>query len=68
MATASEAAVKPWVGLAEHLAQLASSSIKKVTDIQVTSDQTKLSRVLQVAAVTGAMKVNYWLCYDEHVF
>ena len=58
MATAGEAAVKPWVGLAEQLARLASSSMKKVTEVRVTSDQTKLSRVLPIAAITGAMKVS----------
>jgi len=55
---ASEPAVKPWVELVQRLAQLASSSIKKVTDVQVTSDQKKLTQVLQIAAVTGVMKVN----------
>lgn len=62
---ASEPAAKPWVGLVQQLAQLASSTIKKVTEIQVTSDQKKLSQVLQVAAKTGILKVNYWVIFDD---
>ena len=57
LATANEAAARPWVELTQRLAQLASSVLQKVTSVQVTSGKKKLLRVLQVAALTGAIKV-----------
>lgn len=55
---ANEPSVKPWVGLAQKLSQLASNSIKKVTKVKVITEKKKLFQVLQVAAVTGVMKVS----------